>query len=115
MARDERYEHEYAFAQQGDFNEQLYVALKQSPWWMISIAIHVLLFFILSLFDTTEPEAPKKPPMRASMDAEQIEEELEEVEEETEEVHEQEIVAEEPVIKDEEIADHVETDNDLPY
>ena len=115
MARDERYEHDYAFAQQGDFNEQLYLALRQSPWWMISIAIHVLMFFILTLFDTTEIEGPKKPPMRASMDAEQLEEDLEEVEEDTEEVHEQEIVAEEPVIKDEQIADHVETDNDLPY
>jgi len=114
MARNERYEHDYAFAQQGDFNEQLYLALRQSPWWMISIAIHVLVFFIMTLFDTSGPVGPDKEPMRASMDEDQIDEDLEE-EEDTEEVHEQEIVAEEPVIKDEEIADHPETDNDLPF
>ena len=115
MARYQRVEHEYAFAQQGDFNEQLYLALKQSPWWMISILIHVLVFFILSLFDTTGDDANKGKKIQVTQVAEQLEEEVEETEEDTEEVHEQEIVAEEPVIKDEEIADHVETDNDLPY
>ncbi|MDJ0522143.1 MAG: hypothetical protein QNJ90_08730 [Planctomycetota bacterium] len=115
MARNDRFQHDYAFAQQGDFNEQLYLALKQSPWWMISIAIHVLIFFILTLFDTSGEGGNKRKAIMAKMDAETVEEDLEETEEDTEEVHEQEIVAEEPVIKDEEIADHVETDNDLPY
>ncbi len=115
MSRNERYQHDYAFAQQGDFNEQLYLALKQSPWWMISIAIHVLIFFIMTLFDTSDGSGKKKKVIQTNMAAETVEEDLEDTEEDTEEVHEQEIVAEEPVIKDEEIADHVETDNDLPY
>jgi len=115
MARPQREEHEYAFAQQGDFNEQLYLALKQAPWWMISIAVHVLLFFIMSLFESGGETGEKKPAINVSQQVEQVEEELEEVEEETKEVHEQEVVAEEPVIKDEQIADHVETDNDLPF
>ena len=115
MARYLRVEHHDAFAQQGDFNEQLYLALRQSPWWMISIAIHVLVFFILSLFDTTAEPLAERRTLNSSMNAEELEEDLEETEEDTEEVHEQEIVAEEPVIKDEELADHVETDNDLPY
>ena len=115
MARHQRVEHPDAFASHNDFNEQLYLALKQSPWWMISIAIHVLVFFILTLFDTTEPDTGPQKKIMVSQQAETVEEDLEETEEETEEVHEQEIVAEEPVIKDEEISDHVETDNDLPY
>jgi hypothetical protein len=44
--------------------------------------------------------------------AEVVEEELQEVEE-TEDIHPGELL--EPVIKDEEIEDHVETDSDLPY
>ena len=50
MARKERRDsrdHEDAFAKQGDFNEQLYAALRQSPWWMLSIAFHVVLFFVM--------------------------------------------------------------------
>src|SRR5204863_7091437 len=50
MARTERTEHVFNFNEGTDFNEQLYEALKTSPWWMISIAIHVLLFVISSLF-----------------------------------------------------------------
>jgi hypothetical protein len=115
MARNERYQHDYAFAQQGDFNEQLYLALKQAPWWMISIAIHVLLVFILSIFTSGTTQAAAKPAMHAQMASPEVKEDLDEVEEDTKEVHEEEIVSDKPVIKDEEISDHPETDNDLPY
>jgi hypothetical protein len=118
MARAQRQTHREAFAEQSDFNEQLYQALKQAPWWMISIAAHVLLFVISSMFTTDDDAgklaartivsnvAPAEPPP---------EEELEEVEEETEQVHQTDLVAKEPVIKDAEISDHVETDNDMPF
>ena len=105
MARHQRVQHRDAFAPQGDFNEQLYLALKQSPWWMISILLHVAVFFIASLFANVKPPPPPKTTIQASHQ-EEFEEELPETEEDTEEVHEQETVAEEPVIKDEEIADH---------
>ena len=62
MARTERNAHPDVFATQDDFNEQLYQALRQSPWWMTSVALHVMLFFILSLFDTSEASTPPKPP-----------------------------------------------------
>ncbi len=54
MARTNRVRHDYAFASDADFNEQLYEALRQSPWWMTSVAIHVLIFFVLTLFDTSD-------------------------------------------------------------
>ncbi len=114
MPRHERVHHRDAFAPQGDFNEQLYLALKQSPWWMISILLHVAVFLIASMFANVKADPPPKKLIQASH-VEEFEEEPPETEEDTEEVHEQETVAEEPVIKDEEIADHPETDNDLPY
>jgi hypothetical protein len=115
MARQQRQHYADSFANQGDFNEQLYLALRQAPWWMISIAIHLMLFFILNLIDTTPPVKAPPPMVEAALpDNEDIEEEVEETPEDTEEVQEKEVVTEEPVIKDEEIDDHVETDNDLP-
>jgi hypothetical protein len=115
MARNQRIAHEDVFRQTEDFNEQLYQALRQSPWWMISVAAHVLIFFMLTLFDTSEAAAPKRAPLKASMEAEQIDEDLEEDDNEEEEIHEQEIPTEEPVVTDEEIAEKPITDNDLPH
>ncbi len=116
MARHERHTYVDAFQHQGDFNEQLYLALKQSPWWMISIAIHVLIFFIASMLDTSEERQKIKPMIEAGLpEIEDVEEDVEETPEDTEEIQEKEVVTEDPVIKDEEIDDHVETDNDLPF
>ena len=113
MARHERQEHRYAFAQEGDFNEQLYEALRKSPWWMISIALHVLVGGLFFLFETTE-KPDEKPPTIMSAVADLEEEELEETEEDTEEIKEQEIITEQPVLKDEPV-DEVQTDNDLDF
>jgi hypothetical protein len=57
---------EDAFAREGDFNEQLYHAIRNSPWWMISIAGHVFLFLILSQFVTAPEAAPVKRPIAAA-------------------------------------------------
>jgi hypothetical protein len=115
MARVERETHVDRFAQP-DFNEQLYNALKQSPWYMLSLAIHGLIFGIGLLFATGEPPPPPQSQLTvASTTDEKIEEELPETEEETEEIHAQETVVQDPVIKDAEVSDHVETDNDLPF
>jgi hypothetical protein len=118
MAREERRTHQDAFANTGDFNEQMYRALKQSPWWMISLAVHVLLYVISAAFQSNEP--PKVDPnagINAAMAAAEKppEEELPPQPEETEQVHQTDLVAKEPVIKDAEISDHVETDNDMPF
>src|SRR5262245_10523070 len=117
MARAERNTpREDAFAREGDFNEQLYAALRKSPWWMLSIAGHVLLFLVMSQFTTTpEPPKPKVAIQSANANDEEIKQEVPEVQEETEEVQQQEVVAKEPVVKDAPIDDHVETDNDMPF
>ncbi len=115
MARTQRTVHDDVFATPQDFNEQLYSALRQSPWWMMSLAIHVLVFFMLTLFDTSEAAAQKRPPMRASMDAEQIEEKVEDEDDDQEQIHEQEIPTEQPVITDEVVEETPVTDNDLPF
>ena len=60
MARHARKDHRDAFAQDRDFDEQLYLALRQSPWWMISLGLHVFAFLILTLLDTSEARAVEK-------------------------------------------------------
>ena len=116
MARQQRHAHVDSFAHQGDFNEQLYLALRQAPWWMISIAVHLVLGLILSLFDTTEVREPPRPAVVASAPVTTEEEEdIQETIEDTKEIQDKEIVTDEPVIKDEEIDDNNETDNDLPF
>jgi hypothetical protein len=65
MAPRQRHAHDradpVAFAHGGTFDEQLYRALRQSPWWMISIGVHVLLFVISSLFApaAARPDRPE--------------------------------------------------------
>jgi hypothetical protein len=116
MPRQQRAHHPDAFADQGDFNEQLYYALRQAPWWMLSIAAHVLLFVLMSLLESDKPPVSQAPQASVTMSSEEtLEEDVPETPEETKEVQEMEVVAKEPVIKDTEISDHVETDNDLPY
>jgi len=113
--RQQRTHYVDAWAHQTDFNEQLYLALKQSPWWMISIAIHVLIFVIAGLLYESEPKTEMEEQLTIQASNQLEDENLDDVEEETKEVHSTEIVSPEPVIKDEEISDHVETDNDLPF
>jgi hypothetical protein len=69
-----------------------------------------------SLLETGQAPAQTGPTIMAIPTSdEKMEEELPEVEEETEEIHATDVVAADPVIKDAELADHVETDNDLPF
>jgi hypothetical protein len=115
LAREERQTHVDRFAQP-DFNEQLYNALKKSPWWMLSLALHAAVFAIGLMIKTAGPPPQTQPQIQAmTTNAEIPPEDLPETPEDTEEVHAQDVVVQEPVIKDAEVADHVETDNDLPY
>jgi hypothetical protein len=115
MARYERTPHVDSFAHEGDFNEQLYHALRQSPWYIISLVLHVLVLVGLSLLPTDDKAPPPDPQAQINMAAEKLEEEVPETPEETKEVRPDEVVSKEPVIKDTEIAEKVETDNDLPF
>ena len=117
MSREKRTAHAPLFAEQQDFNEQVYRALKSSPWWMISIAVHVLLFVISSMVQTERAEAAPPPVLAAQMGTAAEappEEELRPAPDETEQVHDADVTAKEPVIKDGELSDHNETDNDMP-
>ena len=103
MPPQQRKLHDDPFSSHSDFNEQLYLALKQSPWWMISIAIHVIFFLIAGMLTSSEPTAPPKKQASIQATSDVQEEELDEVEEETKEIHSMEEVVPEPVIKDTEI------------
>src|SRR5262245_50874679 len=59
MARLERTQHAPQFLDSGDFNDQLYQALKKSPWWMISIAVHGLLYAVSTLVAPDEQQFAK--------------------------------------------------------
>ena len=61
MSRSHRSVHAKAFEHSLDFNEQVYQALRKSPWWMISIAAHVLLFVVSSLVQADAAAAVAAP------------------------------------------------------
>ncbi len=101
MARHARAQHTDAFAANEDFNEQLYRALRQSPWWMTSVALHVAVFFILTLFDTSGATATPKQQITIGQAENLIEEELVKADEPTKQLHDPEFVVPEPTLVDE--------------
>src|SRR5262245_33533259 len=112
MARQERSTHREAFSDTRGFDEQMYQALKAAPWWMISLAVHVLIFLVSNALTGNAPAAAgKTEALTASMAPapELPEEQLPPQPEETEQVHPTDIVAKEPTIKDAELSDHNET------
>ena len=115
MARTTRHAPPDPFARTGDFNEQLYLTLRQAPWWMISIAIHLMLFFVLNLINTTEAHVPPKSMVEAVLPThEELEQDPIEVPEPTEELDVSDIPNPEPD-KLERTESDPETDNDLPF
>ncbi len=114
MPRNQRAQHLDVFAPQGDFNDQLYDALRQAPWWMISIAIHVVVFVIASLLmqHATEDLATPQVAIRASDPPPQ--EELPEVDPPTKPVHATDIPTPVPVVKNQDPDEHPQSDDDLP-
>ena len=75
-----RNEHPGAFAAEGDFNEQLHDALRKSPWWMISLAIHVLVVAIVLALAPTATQAAPVPTLEIGHLAPPEEPEIEEIE-----------------------------------
>jgi hypothetical protein len=77
MTRRQRSVHDSAFEAHDDFDAQVYRALKSSPWWMISLSAHVLLYVVGAMTGTPRvalaaphdvlearlppPEAPPEP------------------------------------------------------
>lgn len=103
------YHHHYESA---TFNDLLVEQLRNTPWLLISLAVHVVIAVILSFITSVEPKKAEVKPFEVS-EPETLENEMEEekVEEETEEIEPEEEPTEEPVIKDTEISDHNETDD----
>ncbi|NRA96175.1 MAG: terpene cyclase/mutase family protein, partial [Planctomycetes bacterium] len=93
------------------FNDILVEQLRSVPWLMISVAVHVVIAIILNLFSSIGGEDDEDSSFNVSEDATLENEMEEEVEEETEEIKPEEEPTEEPVIKDTEISDHNETDD----
>src|SRR5262245_15781060 len=118
MSRSRRAAYAPAFAEAADLNDQLYKALRNSPWWMISIAFHVLLVVVSSIFQTPTAVAAVVPQMHieSAGPPEDPPEEQKKLEpDEIEEVHASDVVAKEPMLRDVEVSDHNETDNDVDF
>ena len=98
------------------FGDLVVEQVRNAPWLLISLAIHVLIAIVLNFISTTPVQRDKAKEHTTSLETIQEEPlEMPEVEEETEEINPEEEVTEEPVVKDTEISDHNETDNDQDY
>ena len=96
--------------QEQTFNDVLYDWMSRAPWLAISVAAHLLVFFILAAIPWDAFRQQKQRTLNASL-AQPPEELFEEPEEiPPEEIEEEPI--EEPVLKDAEISDHNEEETD---
>ena len=95
------------------FNDVLYEWMQSAPWLAISAAAHLLAYFILSAIPWSALMKSPPPALEAKVQP-PPEEPFEEPEEEPEEIEEEEPI-EEPVLKDAEISDHNETEDDQEY
>ena len=96
------------------FNDILYDWMGRAPWLAISVAAHVLVFMILSLVPWDAWDQEEAIEISASLDQPPEDVFEDPPEEEIEEIEEEEPI-EEPVIKDAEISDHNETDDQQEF
>lgn len=94
------------------FNDVLYDWMESAPWLGISIAAHILAYFILNAVPwhifQQDPPVVIEASVQQAPEEEFVEEEEEEIEEEIEEEP-----IEEPILKDAEISDHNETEDEM--
>ena len=119
MTSRPRYAQPSAFAETNGFDEQLYHALRRSPWWMISLAVHVLLFVISGLMPTSEPVVTAPPiahiETREAVDAPDTPDTQDPPDlVETQPTKSSDLVSREPAFDAPVLDDKVEDDNDLP-
>lgn len=117
MAPRPRYAPTGSFAPADDFDEQLYAALRKSPWWMISLAAHVLLFVLSSLLATdVAPTAVREAVTIATTEAPTPpEEEKPEDPDAFEHLRPDEMVVREPKTVETQERDTPQDDNDVPH
>ncbi len=101
--------------QHQDFGDLLYAQLKNAPWVLCSIGVHLVVIGIFLLMPQSEKqvEPPKRIEMAQQDDTPDLEEEVEPEVEEEKPIEEMEKSVEDPVIKDAKVSDHNETDNDM--
>jgi hypothetical protein len=120
MPREEMYEEEYyQKPPEGGFQEFLNEALRNAPWWLISIAVHGLAAVIMLMMSFTEYKPEETLKIESELEVkkeEKIDEKIErDVFENEKEINTDEPPIEDPVLKDAEISDHNETDNNEDY
>ena len=99
-----------------DFGDLVYHQLKNAPWILCSVGVHLVVALLLWVYPWTttgDGEPPKQIQMAQLDDVDELEEDVPPEIEETKPIEEQEKVTEEPVIKDAKVSDHNETDNDV--
>jgi len=96
------------------FNDILYDWMGRAPWLAISAVAHVMVFLLLAVIPWNIFSNEKAPEVTAKLD-QPVEEVFEEPEEEEPEEIEEEEPLEEPVLKDAEISDHNETEDEQDF
>ncbi|MFT7484943.1 MAG: hypothetical protein ACI9F9_000789 [Candidatus Paceibacteria bacterium] len=96
------------------FNDILYDWMGRAPWLAISAVAHVMVFLLLAVIPWHIFENVEEKSVEAKLD-QPIEEVFEEPEEEIEEEIEEEEPLEEPVLKDAEVSDHNETEDNEDF
>ncbi|MBI3099676.1 MAG: terpene cyclase/mutase family protein [Planctomycetes bacterium] len=100
------------------FDDWMQEQVQRTPWWAISLAVHLLVIAIFMAVtidsDAGAQESPitvvVSPPKKEEIKIEPIRDVIEQKKIDTDEV-----VVQDPVLKDAEVDDHNETDNDEPY
>ena len=103
-----------AWEEEVGFNDMLYEWMERSPWFILSVAIHGVALLVMVLIPWHLFGAGDDKVIEADI-AQAPEEVFEDPpEEEIEEIEEEEPI-EEPILKDAEVSDHNETDDDQPF
>ncbi len=98
-----------------DFGDLLYSQLKNAPWVLCSLGVHLVIvgFLLLMPTDDIDDAPPKRIEMAQQIEQPKLEEEIEPEVEEDKPIEEMEKQVEDPVVKDAKVSDHNETDDDM--
>lgn len=106
-----------AYAESANFNDMLVDQLRRTPWFLVSLGVHVLIAIVLNFISTNPTRTQVQAPLQvAPPDVAQDElDEPDVIKPDTEEIEQPEDTTDEVVVKDTEISDHVETPDDKEF
>ncbi|MFV1957795.1 MAG: prenyltransferase/squalene oxidase repeat-containing protein [Planctomycetota bacterium] len=112
-----RYRYASGFDARTSFDEQLYVALRQSPWWMLSIAIHVLVLVIAGILtvQTVAAAPPSNLIVRPTSEVDDPPEPLPDEPSPEDRVRPSDIPAPDPLVTNKPESEVPALDQDLPF